>query len=123
MPCSGARGACAAWVQLSRAVHGGCLGCLMAALQAGGDHYPLLCAQEGINWLAFLRRFGLHGVLADDMGLGKVGRGEGLAGPAVAPPSSILYRRPHACVLADTPGHLHHGRRHQGAAPQVCGDR
>jgi TATA-binding protein-associated factor len=26
--------------------------------------------QEGINWLAFLRRFGLHGVLADDMGLG-----------------------------------------------------
>jgi len=23
--------------------------------------------QEGINWLAFLRRFGLHGVLADDM--------------------------------------------------------
>ncbi|CAG9461773.1 unnamed protein product [Pedinophyceae sp. YPF-701] len=27
--------------------------------------------QEGINWLAFLRRFGLHGVLADDMGLGK----------------------------------------------------
>lgn len=27
--------------------------------------------QEGINWLAFLRRFGLHGVLADDMGLGR----------------------------------------------------
>lgn len=27
--------------------------------------------QEGINWLAFLRKFGLHGVLADDMGLGK----------------------------------------------------
>lgn len=23
--------------------------------------------QDGINWLAFLRRFGLHGVLADDM--------------------------------------------------------
>jgi hypothetical protein len=23
--------------------------------------------QEGVNWLAFLRRFGLHGVLADDM--------------------------------------------------------
>lgn len=36
--------------------------------------------QEGINWLAFLRRFGLHGVLADDMGLGKtlqVGQGWG----------------------------------------------
>lgn len=27
--------------------------------------------QEGINWLAFLRRFNLHGVLCDDMGLGK----------------------------------------------------
>jgi TATA-binding protein-associated factor len=27
--------------------------------------------QEGVNWLAFLRRFGLHGALCDDMGLGK----------------------------------------------------
>eukprot|EP00898_Chlorokybus_atmophyticus_P005845 jgi/Chlat1/6261/Chrsp44S05775 len=27
--------------------------------------------QEGINWLAFLRRFRLHGILCDDMGLGK----------------------------------------------------
>ncbi|CAI5942167.1 unnamed protein product [Closterium sp. NIES-64] len=27
--------------------------------------------QEGVNWLAFLRRFHLHGVLCDDMGLGK----------------------------------------------------
>ncbi|EFJ06187.1 hypothetical protein SELMODRAFT_186944 [Selaginella moellendorffii] len=27
--------------------------------------------QEGINWLAFLKRFKLHGVLCDDMGLGK----------------------------------------------------
>eukprot|EP00887_Chlorella_sp_A99_P001519 scaffold8.g1519.t1 len=27
--------------------------------------------REGVAWLAFLRRFGLHGVLADDMGLGK----------------------------------------------------
>ncbi|KAG2490891.1 hypothetical protein HYH03_010808 [Edaphochlamys debaryana] len=27
--------------------------------------------QDGVSWLAFLRRFGLHGVLADDMGLGK----------------------------------------------------
>ena len=24
--------------------------------------------REGISWLAFLRRSGLHGVLADDMG-------------------------------------------------------
>ena len=27
--------------------------------------------QDGVNWLAFLRRYGLHGVLCDDMGLGK----------------------------------------------------
>eukprot|EP00850_Spirogloea_muscicola_P020021 SM000205S06228 [mRNA] locus=s205:236164:244326:- [translate_table: standard] len=27
--------------------------------------------QEGVNWLAFLCRFGLHGILCDDMGLGK----------------------------------------------------
>lgn len=27
--------------------------------------------QEGINWLAFLRRFSLQGILCDDMGLGK----------------------------------------------------
>jgi TATA-binding protein-associated factor len=27
--------------------------------------------REGISWLAFLQRFGLHGILADDMGLGK----------------------------------------------------
>ncbi|XP_057544192.1 TATA-binding protein-associated factor BTAF1 [Amaranthus tricolor] len=27
--------------------------------------------QEGVNWLAFLRRFKLHGILCDDMGLGK----------------------------------------------------
>lgn len=27
--------------------------------------------QEGVDWLAFLWRFGLHGVLSDDMGLGK----------------------------------------------------
>jgi TATA-binding protein-associated factor len=27
--------------------------------------------QEGINWLAFLKKFNLHGILCDDMGLGK----------------------------------------------------
>lgn len=39
---------------------------------------PFKCArtlrpyqQDGVNWLAFLRRFKLHGALADDMGLGK----------------------------------------------------
>jgi SNF2 family DNA or RNA helicase len=27
--------------------------------------------QQGLNWMQFLRHFGLHGLLADDMGLGK----------------------------------------------------
>ncbi|KAL3319444.1 btaf1 RNA polymerase II, B-TFIID transcription factor-associated, 170kDa [Cichlidogyrus casuarinus] len=27
--------------------------------------------QDGINWLTFLNRFGLHGILCDDLGLGK----------------------------------------------------
>ncbi|KNC54357.1 TATA-binding protein-associated factor 172 [Thecamonas trahens ATCC 50062] len=27
--------------------------------------------QDGLNWLAFLRKYALHGVLCDDMGLGK----------------------------------------------------
>ncbi|MEW5318821.1 MAG: hypothetical protein WDW38_010008 [Sanguina aurantia] len=38
--------------------------------------------QEGINWLAFLRRFGLHGVLADDMGLGKTLQASAIIGAA-----------------------------------------
>jgi len=36
-------------------------------VQAQLRHYQ----QEGLNWLMFLREFGLGGVLADDMGLGK----------------------------------------------------
>ncbi|PIQ24378.1 hypothetical protein COW36_24310 [bacterium (Candidatus Blackallbacteria) CG17_big_fil_post_rev_8_21_14_2_50_48_46] len=58
--------------------------------------------QEGLNWLQFLRSFGLGGVLADDMGLGKTiqalahlllekdaGR---LTGPAlVVVPASLLF--------------------------------
>lgn len=32
---------------------------------------PSRYQQEGINWLAFLKRFKLHGILCDDMGLGK----------------------------------------------------
>lgn len=36
-------------------------------LQAGLRHYQ----QDGLNWLQFLREFGLGGILADDMGLGK----------------------------------------------------
>jgi len=36
-------------------------------LPADLRHYQ----QDGLNWLMFLREFGLGGVLADDMGLGK----------------------------------------------------
>ena len=50
----------------------------MLAVQVGDIELPkqLQCTvrpyqQEGIAWLAFLRRTGLHGCLADDMGLGK----------------------------------------------------
>ena len=28
--------------------------------------------QEGTNWLAFLKRFNLHKILCNDMGLGKI---------------------------------------------------
>lgn len=38
-----------------------------AGLQARLRHYQ----QDGLNWLVFLRKFGLGGILADDMGLGK----------------------------------------------------
>ena len=58
--------------------------------------------QEGINWLAFLRRFGLHGVLADDMGLGKtlqVGAGA-VAWPGLAWPGWLERRRGRAAVAA-----------------------
>ena len=34
-------------------------------------YYASRYQQEGINWLAFLKRFKLHGILCDDMGLGK----------------------------------------------------
>ena len=27
--------------------------------------------QQGLSWLSFLHQFGFHGILADDMGLGK----------------------------------------------------
>ena len=32
---------------------------------------PSARLQAGVDWLMFLRRFGLHGILCDDMGLGK----------------------------------------------------
>eukprot|EP00889_Picochlorum_renovo_P000495 jgi/Picre1/27525/NNA_000492.t1 len=46
--------------------------------------------QEGINWLAFLKRFGLHGILADDMGLGKTIQATAIMG-AVATERKIAF--------------------------------
>ena len=34
-----------------------------------GIHFLVL--QEGVNWLSFLNRYGLNGILCDDLGLGK----------------------------------------------------
>ena len=49
--------------------------------------------QDGINWLAFLRRCGLHGVLADDMGLGKTLQATAIvAGECLLPPSHSSER-------------------------------
>ena len=42
---------------------------LPASLRPGITFRPY--QKKGFNWLAFLRRFGLNGILADDMGLGK----------------------------------------------------
>ncbi|MDZ4834986.1 MAG: SNF2-related protein [Candidatus Melainabacteria bacterium] len=62
--------------------------------------------KEGTNWLAFLREYGLSGILADDMGLGKTiqalalllshhkgsnGKGEGRAPSLVVAPTSVVY--------------------------------
>lgn len=44
--------------------------------------------QEGINWLAFLKRFNLHGILCDDMGLGKTLQASAIVASAVAEDSA-----------------------------------
>lgn len=77
--------------------------------------------QVGVNWLAFLREYGLCGLLADDMGLGKtlqalcVAQGRTL----IVAPTSVIYSwreqiarfRPALTVA------LHHGaRRDLGSA-------
>ncbi|CAL5439643.1 unnamed protein product [Camellia sinensis] len=56
--------------------------------------------QEGINWLAFLKRFNLHGILCDDMGLGKTLQASAILASDIAehhaadagkdPPSSLI---------------------------------
>lgn len=40
--------------------------------------------QEGINWLAFLKRFKLHGILCDDMGLGKTLQASAIVASGIA---------------------------------------
>jgi TATA-binding protein-associated factor len=44
--------------------------------------------REGVSWLAFLQKFGLHGVLADDMGLGKTVQTLTIIACSMAPPPS-----------------------------------
>jgi len=63
-----------------------------------------LYQKEGCNWLAFLREYGLSGILADDMGLGKTiqalalllshyknGKGDKRAPSLVVAPTSVVY--------------------------------
>ncbi|XP_052171300.1 TATA-binding protein-associated factor BTAF1 [Diospyros lotus] len=45
--------------------------------------------QEGINWLAFLKRFNLHGILCDDMGLGKTLQASSIVASDVAEHSAM----------------------------------
>lgn len=52
--------------------------------------------QEGIAWLAFLRRTGLHGCLADDMGLGKTLQA-----------TAIIAGLCHACNTAFVAAYIH----------------
>ena len=66
--------------------------------------------QEGINWLAFLKRFGLHGVLADDMGLGKTLQSTMIMAAATAEARAAFkesgltayYPHPHLIVCPST---------------------
>ncbi|XP_028801250.1 TATA-binding protein-associated factor BTAF1 isoform X1 [Neltuma alba] len=45
--------------------------------------------QEGINWLAFLKRFKLHGILCDDMGLGKTLQASAIVASEIAEHQSL----------------------------------
>lgn len=45
--------------------------------------------QEGINWLAFLKRFKLHGILCDDMGLGKTLQASAIVASEIAEHRSL----------------------------------
>jgi TATA-binding protein-associated factor len=57
--------------------------------------------KEGVNWLAFLRRFGLSGALCDDMGLGKTLQATAALAADVA--ERIASGAPHAPSLVVCP--------------------
>jgi SNF2 family DNA or RNA helicase len=74
--------------------------------------------QEGIDWLAFLYRYGFHGILADDMGLGKTVQVLAflsqltLTAPIlIVLPTSLLFnwRQEIERFLPSLPFHIHHG--------------
>ena len=59
--------------------------------------------QDGVNWLAFLRRFKLHGALADDMGLGKTLQSTCiLAATTVERKKAGLKQLPHLVICPTT---------------------
>ena len=76
------------------------------------EHYPLPFAirgtlrkyqQEGINWLAFLRKYHLHGILCDDMGLGKTLQAIcAMAASALDPGDELARTRPSIVVCPST---------------------
>lgn len=66
------------------------------ALPAGLDATLRPYQQEGLDWLAFLHRHGLGGILADDMGLGKTVQTIALA-------LHLLEENPRARVLVVAP--------------------
>ena len=76
------------------------------------EHYPLPFAirgtlrkyqQEGINWLAFLRKYHLHGILCDDMGLGKTLQAIcAMAASALDPADELAQTRPSIVVCPST---------------------
>ncbi len=59
--------------------------------------------QQGLNYLSFLRDYGLHGILADDMGLGKTVQAAAfLAALHAAPPGDPKAGREPSLVVAPT---------------------
>jgi SNF2 family DNA or RNA helicase len=89
--------------------------------------------QHGLNWLAFLQRYGLNGVLADDMGLGKtlqtlsvIERAREVTGsplPAlIICPTSVMLNWKHEIqkFLVSSEVVIYHGPGRQSALPRIC---